>query len=193
MFNPTHSRPTSRWVATNENKISVSLSIMCGPVRALFISQDSTSCGWMALRRDLLSILKSALQKHHTCFTWRDAYWGHKHAHRDTKATPTEERRHLFSWLYLWIYLFIYLNLSWLIIIDHNSYLFFICVGSVFNSVKQNVKKNFQFQCCFDAHIHTHTDLLHIKQQHAKKISFHSSFLEFLHRVTLTYSSPINQ
>ncbi|XP_049925566.1 uncharacterized protein LOC126405727 [Epinephelus moara] len=38
--------------------------------------QDSSACGWMALWRDLLRVLKFALQKHyHTCFTWR------RHAH----------------------------------------------------------------------------------------------------------------
>ncbi|XP_069380748.1 uncharacterized protein [Paralichthys olivaceus] len=31
--------------------------------------QDSAACGWMALRRDVLGVLKTALQDHHSCFT----------------------------------------------------------------------------------------------------------------------------
>ncbi|XP_035471364.1 uncharacterized protein LOC118288895 isoform X1 [Scophthalmus maximus] len=31
--------------------------------------QDSTVCGWMALRRDVLSVLKTALREHNSCFT----------------------------------------------------------------------------------------------------------------------------
>ncbi|TWW54456.1 interferon phi 2 [Takifugu flavidus] len=34
--------------------------------------EDIAFCGWMFLRRDLLRVLKSTLQKHDTCFTWRD-------------------------------------------------------------------------------------------------------------------------
>ncbi|XP_072224738.1 interferon phi 3 [Leuresthes tenuis] len=32
--------------------------------------QDSAACGWQALRRDLLWVLKSSLRKHHNCFNW---------------------------------------------------------------------------------------------------------------------------
>ncbi|CAB1425264.1 unnamed protein product [Pleuronectes platessa] len=31
--------------------------------------QDRAACGWMALRRDVLRVLKIALRKHHSCFT----------------------------------------------------------------------------------------------------------------------------
>nr|AID59461.1 IFN-1 [Scophthalmus maximus] len=31
--------------------------------------QDSSVCGWMALRRDVLSVLKTALREHNSCFT----------------------------------------------------------------------------------------------------------------------------
>ncbi|KAI4790525.1 hypothetical protein KUCAC02_034571 [Chaenocephalus aceratus] len=31
---------------------------------------SSAVCGWEALRRDLLWVLKSALHQHHNCFTW---------------------------------------------------------------------------------------------------------------------------
>ncbi|KAM7371351.1 hypothetical protein PAMP_008604 [Pampus punctatissimus] len=38
------------------------------------IQQDSAACGWLAMRRDLLWVLKSALQNHHHCFTWRHTH-----------------------------------------------------------------------------------------------------------------------
>ncbi|KAK2833969.1 hypothetical protein Q5P01_017858 [Channa striata] len=42
-------------------------------VTAVLQQQESATCGWMALRRDLLWVLKSALQKYHNCFTWPKA------------------------------------------------------------------------------------------------------------------------
>ncbi|XP_041673416.1 interferon phi 3 [Cheilinus undulatus] len=42
-------------------------------VAAVVKQQESSDCGWMALRRDLLLFLKSILQTHHSCFTWRSA------------------------------------------------------------------------------------------------------------------------
>lgn len=41
---------------------------------SLCVTQDSAACGWMALRRDLLRVLKSALDKNNNCFTWRHAH-----------------------------------------------------------------------------------------------------------------------
>ncbi|XP_047428463.1 interferon phi 2 [Mugil cephalus] len=40
-------------------------------VTAVIEDQDSASCGWMAMRRDLLRVMKSTLQRHETCFSWR--------------------------------------------------------------------------------------------------------------------------
>ncbi|KAK1875660.1 Interferon alpha-G [Dissostichus eleginoides] len=39
-------------------------------VTAVLEQQGSAVCGWEALRRDLLWVLKSALHQHHNCFTW---------------------------------------------------------------------------------------------------------------------------
>ncbi|KAE8282654.1 hypothetical protein D5F01_LYC18041 [Larimichthys crocea] len=50
------------------------LSSYFSNVTAVLQEQDSAACGWMALRRDLLWVLKSALQKHRTCFTWRGVH-----------------------------------------------------------------------------------------------------------------------
>ncbi|XP_075310699.1 interferon phi 3 [Odontesthes bonariensis] len=35
--------------------------------------KDSAACGWQALRRDLLWLLKSSLRNHHNCFNWTRA------------------------------------------------------------------------------------------------------------------------
>ncbi|XP_029015149.3 interferon phi 2 [Betta splendens] len=48
------------------------LSLYFDDVRTV-LQQGSAACGWEALRRDLLWVLKIALQKYHTCFTWRQA------------------------------------------------------------------------------------------------------------------------
>ncbi|XP_070780053.1 interferon phi 2 [Enoplosus armatus] len=50
------------------------LSSYFSNVTAVLQQPESAACGWMALRRDLLWVLKSALQKHDTCFTWRNAH-----------------------------------------------------------------------------------------------------------------------
>uniref|UniRef100_A0A3Q3VKS8 Uncharacterized protein n=1 Tax=Mola mola TaxID=94237 RepID=A0A3Q3VKS8_MOLML len=50
------------------------LSSYFSNVTAVVKQQESASCGWMALKRDLDKVLVSALQKHHACFTWRDAH-----------------------------------------------------------------------------------------------------------------------
>ncbi|XP_061838281.1 uncharacterized protein [Nerophis lumbriciformis] len=39
-------------------------------VSALVRQQDSATCGWSVLRRDLLWLLKTLLDKHHRCFSW---------------------------------------------------------------------------------------------------------------------------
>nr|QYW22330.1 interferon c [Channa argus] len=39
-------------------------------VTAILQQQDSATCGWMVVRRDMLWVLKSALQKYHRCFIW---------------------------------------------------------------------------------------------------------------------------
>ncbi|XP_044188105.1 interferon phi 3 [Thunnus albacares] len=49
------------------------LSPYFGNVTAV-IEQENAACGWQALRRDLLWVLKSALQNHHKCFTWSHAH-----------------------------------------------------------------------------------------------------------------------
>ncbi|KAK5856889.1 hypothetical protein PBY51_008451 [Eleginops maclovinus] len=49
---------------------SVALSAYFSNVTAVLEQQGSAACGWEALRRDLLWILKSALHQHHNCFTW---------------------------------------------------------------------------------------------------------------------------
>nr|XP_046272202.1 interferon phi 3 [Scatophagus argus]XP_046272203.1 interferon phi 3 [Scatophagus argus] len=41
---------------------------------AVLQQQDGASCGWMALRRDLIRVLKSALHNHRACLTWRHAH-----------------------------------------------------------------------------------------------------------------------
>ncbi|XP_039973916.1 interferon beta-like [Xiphias gladius] len=45
------------------------LSSYFSNVTAVVQQQDSAACGWMALRRDVLRVLKTTLQKHHSCFT----------------------------------------------------------------------------------------------------------------------------
>uniref|UniRef100_A0A3B5AHR2 Uncharacterized protein n=1 Tax=Stegastes partitus TaxID=144197 RepID=A0A3B5AHR2_9TELE len=47
---------------------SVVLSSYFSNVTTLVEQQDSAACGWFALRRDLLKVLKSALQDHQDCF-----------------------------------------------------------------------------------------------------------------------------
>ncbi|XP_041813830.1 interferon phi 3 [Chelmon rostratus] len=42
-------------------------------VTAVLQQQDAADCGWTSLRRDLLWVLKSALQTHKGCLTWRKA------------------------------------------------------------------------------------------------------------------------
>ncbi|KAL3054438.1 interferon alpha-H-like [Gymnodraco acuticeps] len=49
---------------------SVVLSSYFSNVTAVLEQQGSAVCGWEALRRDLLWVLKSALHQHHNCFTW---------------------------------------------------------------------------------------------------------------------------
>ncbi|XP_037544515.1 interferon phi 3 [Nematolebias whitei] len=43
-------------------------------VTAVVEQQDSASCGWEALRRDVLWVLKFTLRKHHSCFNWTKAH-----------------------------------------------------------------------------------------------------------------------
>nr|QTY39051.1 IFNc [Lateolabrax japonicus] len=50
------------------------LSSYFSNVTAVLEQQESATCGWMALRRDLLWVLKSAPQKYRSCFTWRHAH-----------------------------------------------------------------------------------------------------------------------
>ncbi|XP_054615022.1 uncharacterized protein LOC129170911 [Dunckerocampus dactyliophorus] len=49
---------------------SAGLSSYFRNVSALVHQQDSAPCGWLALRRDLLWLLKLLLQKHRNCFSW---------------------------------------------------------------------------------------------------------------------------
>ncbi|KAM9783960.1 interferon alpha-1-like [Syngnathus typhle] len=41
-----------------------------GNVSTLLQQQDSATCGWSMLRRDVLWALKTALRRHHSCFNW---------------------------------------------------------------------------------------------------------------------------
>ncbi|XP_034396052.1 interferon phi 3 [Cyclopterus lumpus] len=43
-------------------------------VTAVLQQQDSASCGWMSLKRDLLRVLESTLHHQPSCFTWRHAH-----------------------------------------------------------------------------------------------------------------------
>ncbi|XP_044037313.1 interferon phi 3 [Siniperca chuatsi] len=56
------------------------LSSYFSNVTAVLQQQESAACGWMALRRDLLRVLATGLQKHCTCFTWRDGHKCRDHA-----------------------------------------------------------------------------------------------------------------
>ncbi|XP_022625436.1 interferon alpha-G-like [Seriola dumerili] len=47
------------------------LSSYFSNVTAFVQQQDSAACGWMALRRDVLWVLKTALHKYHSCFAQR--------------------------------------------------------------------------------------------------------------------------
>uniref|UniRef100_A0A3Q1GSI4 Uncharacterized protein n=1 Tax=Acanthochromis polyacanthus TaxID=80966 RepID=A0A3Q1GSI4_9TELE len=53
---------------------SVDLSSYFSNVTAVIQQPDSAACGWQALRRDLIWVLKSALQRHHNCFGWSQAH-----------------------------------------------------------------------------------------------------------------------
>ncbi|XP_077413546.1 interferon alpha-F-like [Vanacampus margaritifer] len=46
------------------------LSSYFGNVSALLQQQDSATCGWSVLRRDVLWVLKTTLHQHHSCFRW---------------------------------------------------------------------------------------------------------------------------
>uniref|UniRef100_A0A3Q1K0G7 Uncharacterized protein n=1 Tax=Anabas testudineus TaxID=64144 RepID=A0A3Q1K0G7_ANATE len=59
------------WRCSSNVESSDVLSSYFKNVTAVLQQQDSAACGWMALRRDLLCVLKSALQQYHSCFTWR--------------------------------------------------------------------------------------------------------------------------
>uniref|UniRef100_A0A665WMN0 Interferon alpha-4-like n=1 Tax=Echeneis naucrates TaxID=173247 RepID=A0A665WMN0_ECHNA len=53
------------------NKTPDVLSPYFSNVTAVVQQQGSAACGWMALRRDVLWVLKTALREHHSCFTRR--------------------------------------------------------------------------------------------------------------------------
>nr|UIG83463.1 interferon B-like protein [Planiliza haematocheilus] len=52
---------------------SSAISSYFSNVTAVIENQDSAACGWMAMRRDLLWVMKSTLHKHKDCFRWRHA------------------------------------------------------------------------------------------------------------------------
>ncbi|XP_073351157.1 interferon phi 2 [Pagrus major] len=56
-------------------------------VTAVLQQQDGATCGLMALRRDLLKVLQSALHQHRTCFTWRNTT-------EDTRPRLLRKRSH---------------------------------------------------------------------------------------------------
>uniref|UniRef100_A0A671V9R6 Uncharacterized protein n=1 Tax=Sparus aurata TaxID=8175 RepID=A0A671V9R6_SPAAU len=56
-------------------------------VTAVLQQQDSAACGLMALRKDLLSVLESALHHHRNCFTWRNTT-------EDTRPRLLRKRSH---------------------------------------------------------------------------------------------------
>lgn len=78
------------------------------------MSQDSAACGWLALRRDVLWVLKTALHKHNSCFTRRARHWP-RPLRTETlcieEIPPTAADIFIYLLIYLWIYLFyIYLT-----------------------------------------------------------------------------------
>uniref|UniRef100_A0A3Q2XC10 Uncharacterized protein n=1 Tax=Hippocampus comes TaxID=109280 RepID=A0A3Q2XC10_HIPCM len=46
------------------------MSAYFGNVSALLQQQESATCGWSVLRRDVLWVLNTALHRHHSCFSW---------------------------------------------------------------------------------------------------------------------------
>ncbi|XP_077386418.1 interferon alpha-17-like [Festucalex cinctus] len=46
------------------------LSSYFSNVSALLQQQDSATCGWSVLRRDVLWVLNTTLHQHHSCFNW---------------------------------------------------------------------------------------------------------------------------
>uniref|UniRef100_A0A8P4KHP2 Uncharacterized protein n=1 Tax=Dicentrarchus labrax TaxID=13489 RepID=A0A8P4KHP2_DICLA len=56
------------------SRVGDSVSPYFTNVTAVIEQQESTACGWSALKRDLLWVLKSTLHDHRTCFTWLKAH-----------------------------------------------------------------------------------------------------------------------
>uniref|UniRef100_A0A3Q2ZHT0 Uncharacterized protein n=1 Tax=Kryptolebias marmoratus TaxID=37003 RepID=A0A3Q2ZHT0_KRYMA len=67
-------RLLSTCLQLNTTEASGVLSPYFSNVTAVVEQQASSSCGWEALRRDVLWVLNSALRKHRGCFNWTRAH-----------------------------------------------------------------------------------------------------------------------
>lgn len=95
---------------------------VCGPMRAecaYLVSQDSAACGWEALRRDVIWVLKSTQQIHRSCFNWSHAQWKNP-----LPRPPRSTDNHIF-YLYLYLFICIY-YLLFLYFFWFHFFLFFI-------------------------------------------------------------------
>uniref|UniRef100_A0A3Q2WM48 Uncharacterized protein n=1 Tax=Haplochromis burtoni TaxID=8153 RepID=A0A3Q2WM48_HAPBU len=57
----------------SDEEASGLLSSYFSNVTAVIEQQDSAACGWEALRRDVIWVLKSTQQMHRSCFNWSHA------------------------------------------------------------------------------------------------------------------------
>lgn len=132
----------SHCVWTNESWVGVSCRV----------SQDSAACGWEALRRDVIWVLKSTQQIHRSCFNWSHAQWKNP-----LPRPPRSTDNHIF-YLYLYLFTCIYyllllyfFKLKISLFFWFHFFLFFLVQMFHFIRIKhqKNALSSFHYYCYF--------------------------------------------